>query len=91
MTDIKRAGKILERIEELLRLGAPVTWIETTKSIKQELLISPAFAIRDILAMYGGIGSFNDIILYKNGQPLISENIEFDDLRTQLYQLCLQR
>lgn len=38
--------------------------------------------------MYGGMGSLNDIVLYKNGQPLIAENDEFDALRTELYNLC---
>lgn len=90
MADIKNIEKILERMEEILRLGDPVTWIEAIKKIKQELLINPEFAIRDILVIYGGIGSFNDIVLYKNGQLLIPENIEFDDLRAQLYQLCLK-
>lgn len=90
MTDIKKIEKTLEKIEALLRLGAAATWIEAIKNIKQELLINPEFAMRDILAIYGGIGSFNDIVLYKDGQLLMPENIEFDDLRSQLYQLCLQ-
>jgi hypothetical protein len=35
--------------------------------------------------LYGGMGSFNDIVLHKNGIPLIRENDELDDLRHKLY------
>jgi hypothetical protein len=35
--------------------------------------------------LYGGMGSFNDIVLHKNGIPLIQENDELDGLRHMLY------
>lgn len=36
------------------------------------------------------MGSLTDIVLYCNGQPLIDENNEFAELRTRLYELCMQ-
>ncbi|QND84420.1 Uncharacterized protein ChrSV_2193 [Chromobacterium vaccinii] len=41
-----------------------------------------------ILSMYGGMGSLNDLILYKDGQPLVKENVELDSLRVKLHTLC---
>lgn len=88
MTNLQNIEKILTRIEELLRLGASTNWVKTIENIRKELSISPTSTVSNIRGMYGGMGSFNDIVLYKNGQPLVSENIEFDELREQLYKLC---
>ncbi|MBB3322710.1 hypothetical protein [Atlantibacter sp. RC6] len=35
---------------------------------------------------YGGIGSFNDVVLHNNGIPLIAENNKLDALRHTLYE-----
>lgn len=88
MTNLQNIEKVLTRIEELLRLGASSNWIKTIVTFRKELLINPTLTISNILGMYGGMGSFNDIVLYKSGQPLITENIEFDELRERLYELC---
>lgn len=90
MINLQNIEKILARIEELLRLGASSNWVKTIENSRKELLGNPTSTVSNILGMYGGMGSFNDIVLYKNGQPLISENIEFDELREQLYELCKQ-
>lgn len=37
--------------------------------------------------MYGGMGSFNDIALYKDGTILKSENTKLSKLSEQLYSL----
>ncbi len=41
--------------------------------------------------IYGGMGSFNDVILYKNGEILIKENREFSLLRNDLFEICFLR
>lgn len=40
---------------------------------------------RKILSMYGGMGSFNDLVFHKDGKPLGKENDELDVLRRELY------
>ncbi|WP_425319215.1 DUF6966 domain-containing protein [Chromobacterium violaceum] len=40
------------------------------------------------LSLYGGMGSLNDLILYKDGQPLAKENVELDSFRIKLHALC---
>jgi hypothetical protein len=44
--------------------------------------------ILNILSMYGAVGSLNDIVLYKNGQLLLRESSELDELRSDLYDDC---
>ena len=36
------------------------------------------------------MGSFNDLVLHKNGTPLIQENIELDSLKNNLYLECIK-
>jgi hypothetical protein len=48
----------------------------------------PLSTISKILSIFGGVGSFGDVILYRDGQPLIAENDELYHLRTALYALC---
>ena len=40
---------------------------------------------RKILKVYGGMGSFNDLVLHKDNSPLGKENNELDKLRKKLY------
>ncbi len=47
-------------------------------------------ALGVIHQQFGGMGSFNDIVLYRDGSPLIQENDELDELRTQLYELIFK-
>ena len=88
MTDIQNAEIALARMAKLLRLAARDDWANALEKFCREIGNSPNATTARILAMYGGMGSLNDIILYKNGQPLAAENIELDALRLELYQLC---
>ncbi len=45
----------------------------------------------DILRIYGGMGSFSDLILYGQGQPLIKENQKLEVLRKKLFMLLNDR
>jgi hypothetical protein len=41
----------------------------------------------NIVAMFTGMGSLNDIVLHKDDAALLRENDEFDELRTKLHEL----
>ena len=44
---------------------------------------------RDILRLYGGTGSLNDIVLHcADTTRMRDDNTEFDRLRTELFELC---
>lgn len=45
---------------------------------------------RIILSLYGGMGSLNDVVLYKDGEPNLAINEEFDTLRTKVFDLCFK-
>lgn len=88
MTNIQEIEIVMEKMIVLLRYGAHYGWADALEKFRSEIALEPVTTVRKILGMYGGMGSLNDLILYKNGQPLIKENNELDALRTQLYELC---
>ena len=42
--------------------------------------------VEKILKLYGGMGSFNDLVLYKNGVLCKKENNILDELRNKFYE-----
>ena len=91
MKDIKTIQENMLRIEELLRLGGANEWANGIERLRNEMDYDSDLALGKILSLYGGMGSFNDIVLYRNGIPLVSENNELDALRSKLYELCRAR
>ncbi|WP_374623293.1 hypothetical protein [Pandoraea sp.] len=73
---------------DLLRQGALNDWANALNRCLLNLANDPDGVRTQIIAMCGGMGSLNDLVLYKNGQPMIQENNEFDTLRGELYKLC---
>ena len=80
---------IVGRMKELARRGGDehvAQALEQVETLVQEDLNA---AVKKIMTMYGGLGSLNDVVLYEGNRPLVAENVKFDQLRTDLYDLCL--
>ncbi|MDZ3994866.1 DUF6966 domain-containing protein [Pseudomonas sp. Teo4] len=89
MENISQIIQIMARLSELLRLGNEDEWVTRVDQYRMELPKDSSHVLSKILRLYGGMGSLTDIVLYRNGQPLISENNELAELRTKLYELCM--
>lgn len=88
MSDINKIENTLVKIIDLLRVGGAGNWADAMEQCSRDLRVNPIQVRSKILSMYGGAGSLNDVILYRDGQPLSAENSEFDGLRENLYGLC---
>lgn len=88
MTNVEQLEPVLTRMTELLRLGSRGNWANALEKHRSALSTDPSATVARILAMFGGMGSLNDVVLYKDGQPMVSENRELDSLRSRLYDLC---
>ncbi|GLO49147.1 hypothetical protein D3C76_658740 [compost metagenome] len=89
MKNISQIIQTMVRISELLRLGNEDEWATRVDQYRKELPNDSSHILSKILRLYGGMGSLSDVVLYRNGQPLISENNELAELRTKLYELCM--
>lgn len=45
-------------------------------------------AVREVLALFGGMGSFSDLVLYRNGKVLAQEDQRLDALRREIFALA---
>ena len=51
----------------------------------QTMFSSPKDWLREIKGLFGGMGSFTDLVLMRNGIICIDENNRLDQLRDRLY------
>lgn len=87
---------VLEQLAELLERDGDQHWSRWMRTARARLLDGDPDAIRYLLSAYGGMGSFNDLILGQrydsNGfswKPGYAElNQRFDDLRGEAYDLA---
>lgn len=84
---IKKIKLILIKISILLKEGNYPDWGNSFMKFSEDIETNFETVKNQILILYGGMGSFNDIVLHKNKKPLINENTILDNLRSQLYKL----
>ncbi|MFP2468885.1 DUF6966 domain-containing protein [Pseudescherichia vulneris] len=82
MTEIKN---LLNSISILLDATNEKKWAEQFKHFHQQLDADYDTTLNEIKIVFGGAGSFNDLILQKNGQMLREENIALNKLQDALY------
>lgn len=77
----------LLRMAELLLAGGHPDWAASLSSLTAQIDGDPTRTYATIVGMFGGMGSLNDLVLYKGGVPLRQENQELDALRSKLFSL----
>lgn len=85
---------IIESVIELLVSAGETNWaaafIDFRKQCDNPDVDNLERLRGEILRIYGGMGSFNDLVLYEQGQPMIKENQKLDKLRKELFYLKRQ-
>lgn len=84
---------IKKKIEDIIELinGYNYRWSTIFNNYLKELSnnIELSEFARDILKLYqGGMGSFSDLVLQKNGKMPFEDNERLDKLRNELYKIC---
>lgn len=77
----------MERMATLLKLGGYAEWSVSIFKLADQYERAPDDTKYIFLNFYGGMGSLNDLVLYRNGSVLMSINNEFDQLRRELFNL----
>ena len=86
----KELRKILLEIIELLEFVGETGWIITLKRLYADNVSSPKDWLREIKGLFGGMESFTDLVLMRNGIICIDENNRLDQLRDRLYNRMVQ-
>lgn len=82
---------LLDHIVDLLAKNNQDQWVEFLRNAKKNYIESEnkSEASKPIIkSMLGGMGSLSDIVLHKDGNPLIDENNELYNLLNDLYDEC---
>jgi hypothetical protein len=81
--------ELLTKIADLLDAHGEADWAQAFRNFLSDYKNEPDLAKGKIRSVYGGMGSFNDIILHgPNGIPLRDENDDLDLMRSDLFELC---
>jgi len=78
----------LREVSALLAANGQTRWSVGFEQLAAELPSNPEAIKAKIRGCYGGMGSFNDLVLHRERLPLKDENIELDRLREELWNLC---
>lgn len=84
----RQISDVLERMAEILDSAAMTDWASSLRRHLGDLSDDFCETKIRVRAMYGGMGSLNDVVIYEDGVAAVKINVEFDELRTRLYELC---
>ena len=82
---------IIDKITLLLEYSEEQFWLSYFQDLKVRCLNhqNSSDVCRTVLKSFqGGMGSLNDLVLHKNGIPLIDENNKLDKLKDELFEFC---
>lgn len=87
----KQLVELLDRLIEILEEANEPSWVDFFSKAKRRINNSDFSGINKILGAYGGMGSFNDLVIgYSMKGPdnnYININDELDELRRTIYSL----
>ena len=95
-TQTQELIETLKEIEEILRSEEEVHWADWMLISRQALEKSDFWGIEKLLQAYGGMGSFNDLMLsqpskictVESAKELGKKDDRLSDLRTRAYELA---
>lgn len=86
---IERIDQILKEMQVILEQTQASGWASKLEVYRKQLTSNPEDAprlARELLKVYGGMGSLSDLVLYQDGKLAVELNNRFDSLRSQLHQ-----
>lgn len=92
MMNMTKLVGILDDLIQLLTRADEKNWLNAIKSFRNrcdEVFDEQSRSIlqAELRRIFGGMGSFSDLVLYSSGQVLIKENQELDRLRKELFEV----
>jgi hypothetical protein len=92
MNHINNFVELLGKINQLLSESGEESWEKSFRGFlkRSDDAKDHQNLLSDIFQIYGGMGSFSDLVLYSNNKVLISENNLLDELRQNLFDVVLE-
>lgn len=78
----------LQEISKILIDANINDWSRSIIKLSKEIVENTEEAKKKILRLYGGMGSFNDILIYEEGNLSKEKTEKLDTLRLKLFGMC---
>jgi hypothetical protein len=69
-------------------------WAQHMNILRERVEYAPnadlAACLAEIMGLFGGMASFSDLVLHREGEPLTEENTRLDALRRELHDALLR-
>jgi hypothetical protein len=89
MEDCERLYSIVSQMLPLLRANGHADWARQLEGYAAEYDDDSLRTKHNIRRLYGGMGSFSDIVLQtSDGRRVVPDDDTFDRLRSELWQVC---
>ncbi|WP_146076761.1 DUF6966 domain-containing protein [Rathayibacter tritici] len=93
LTDVNALRETLKALERIFSRGKDSFWAGAIHSLLDEVDSSHdstdvSRVSRKVIHLYGGMGSFNDAVIYRNGKYPRGLNNDLGVLRTKLYEIA---
>ncbi|WP_378949859.1 DUF6966 domain-containing protein [Mesorhizobium sp. ANAO-SY3R2] len=78
----------MRELESLLERNGEDIWSISVKRAADTVARTDAHGLTQLLGLFGGMGSLDDLVLHKDGLPLVSENERLNTLRSNAWGLA---
>lgn len=85
MTSVDELLNALADAAGLLKANGEQGWADIMEESSRRVAQDSVAGAGDVKSLFGGAGSLNDLILHRNGMPLVQENDELEALRARIY------
>lgn len=79
---------LLSSMAELLTEYGELSWGSALGRLAEEYGDDPTGIAGRVLALFGGMGSLNDVVLHRNGNVAVDASETLDGLRHEVYGAC---
>ncbi|WP_425515994.1 DUF6966 domain-containing protein [Rhizobium changzhiense] len=86
--DVARFATVLKKLALLLTANGAGFWADHVETCRQAIENSDVWGVRRFQGLYGGMGSLNDLVLRRDGSPLLHENDELHALLSEAWVLA---
>jgi hypothetical protein len=89
--ELEFLSQLLDEASELLSAYGAIQWADWLCKDARLIRASDSFGIEHLLSAFGGMGSFNDVVLFSAGdggnpvRMLTAENDRLSELRRSIY------
>jgi hypothetical protein len=86
--DVQALSRAMHELAAYLRKHDEAGWADEVDRCAGWVDQSDAYGLTRFLSLFGGMGSLNDVVLYRDGAPLRHENEELDRLSSNAFRLA---